>query len=118
MGCIYANGVKLEEYTGELRSSMYIFELFIKGPVIIEARGVDPPVGNYAIEGEILLYTNNRILYIENAPAGASARIYNPTGQLITQRTLNDSRTAIPLSPGVYIVTVGNKTYKIMMSGE
>jgi hypothetical protein len=83
---------------------------------------------NEAIETNGLkAYAANGILYVEGLPAGQTLRVYSMTGALVYTTSLNSSKKGEQFAPsgegsmsfplparGIYIVTDGQKTIKVM----
>jgi hypothetical protein len=67
--------------------------------------------------GQLRAYTQDGVLHVSGLPAGGEWRIYNVTGTLIYQGVASDVETqciaSLP-SRGVYIVTDGKKTIKVV----
>ena len=61
------------------------------------------------------VYSTENGLVIENniRDSNIKASIYAITGQLLRTISISDNRTEIPLSPGIYIVVIDNRSYKV-----
>jgi len=66
--------------------------------------------------GSIRVYSNGNNVIIENVKIGQTIRVYDLDGMTITQMEANHAKNYIPLSSNkVYIIAVGNQTFKIAL---
>ncbi|MFI3240239.1 MAG: leucine-rich repeat domain-containing protein [Bacteroidales bacterium] len=71
----------------------------------------------YNLVDETKLYvTNNGILNISGATDGAIVKVYSISGVNVANGVIIDSTAQIelPITKGIYIVTIGNKSYKVI----
>ncbi|MFI3240238.1 MAG: leucine-rich repeat domain-containing protein [Bacteroidales bacterium] len=63
-----------------------------------------------------LYVTNNGTLNISGAVDGVAVKVYNLNGGVVANGVVLDSTAQIelPITNGVYIVTIGNKSYKVI----
>jgi hypothetical protein len=61
------------------------------------------------------VYANSSRLIVVNAPAATLVNVYNATGQRIASQNMNSTSLQIDVpAAGVYMVSVGGKTFKIV----
>lgn len=76
---------------------------------------IDFATTNEAIEGDHKVWTDNKLLYISST-LNSTAFVYNTVGALIKTVVLSADQTAsLTLPEGLYIVKLGNKTYKVVL---
>jgi len=110
---LFVNG--LEIFPNPLRTTTLTYTIEkVTGPINITVEGAGDPVNNTSVENGIQIYGYGGQLVIEtNSPQ--TVRVYNLTGRIITQRTLQVGTTKIPLAEGIYIVHVGNLAKSVMV---
>lgn len=113
---VKANGVEMNPiYKGNNRYLMTVTN--IKEDIIIEIILKDSnPTGNNIVESDqVKVFSSDRMLHIESGEA-ATINVYNVTGQLEYKGSVdNNSVTTVPLSQGIYLVRVNNKTFKVIV---
>jgi hypothetical protein len=73
-------------------------------------------VGNEDVATATNIYASEGYLHIHTSGDGL-LKVYTPGGQLYRQQRISAGRTSIPLARGLYIVTFGKRTAKVMVSG-
>ncbi|GEM_PF-6426159 len=106
-------------YPEELKAaSVYTFNIPLKlllNDVQIEVKSIDQAVGNELILTNSIVYTQNRILYVESEKP-ADLTIYTINGQLQARRKIGVGTTTMQLPIGVYLVIVNEKVWKVSIS--
>ena len=64
--------------------------------------------------GNISVYTKQSTIYVKGGN-GQQFRIYNVVGQCFENKTINSDNYATTLTPGIYMVSVGGKTTKVVL---
>ncbi|MBO4371430.1 MAG: T9SS type A sorting domain-containing protein, partial [Bacteroidales bacterium] len=74
------------------------------------------PVTAVAKESDIKVWSFNRTIYIENAPADTKYEIVDLNGRIITTSKTKSTKEEIKINnKGVLIVKIGNNTYKVLI---
>ncbi len=66
---------------------------------------------------EMSIFNVDGIIKIQNAPVAANVNVINVNGVLLSSSTVNsegEATIALPNSKGVYVVTVGNNSFKVI----
>lgn len=65
---------------------------------------------------DIIVTTIDNDIIIKNAPIGSEIRIFSTDGILIKHKTTAENKHSIKVDiKGIYIVTIGNKSFKVMV---
>lgn len=73
-------------------------------------------VNDIVVDNAVSIVVSERNIYITSPNSSDEVALYNTTGALITSTTTVDGKATIEnLSTGVYIVTVGNKSSKVII---
>lgn len=73
-----------------------------------------PPVGNEIPEHEIKIYTSANLLYVQTIES-TEILIYTISGTYYLHRQISEGVNVLPLEPGIYIVVVNDKSYKVIV---
>jgi len=107
---VYVNDKEVDPIP--LRSLSYVVKLDkVTGPLDIRIEGLSTVGIEQITTGRI--YSQNGALVVETT-SSQSVQVYNVTGIQQFARTINGSET-IALTPGIYIVRVGNEVQKIVV---
>ncbi|WP_456088333.1 InlB B-repeat-containing protein [Parabacteroides sp.] len=82
--------------------------------ITIEGIIKDDPTGNATIEGEIKVQAIGSTLHIY-LPKAETVSVYTLSGLLYGQQDLSAGSTQMQLGRGMYLVKIGEKTYKIVI---
>ncbi len=110
---IYVNGEEVQPEP--LKSITYTIVLEkVDGPIVITIEGVKRnETSNVGLEDGVRIYSENGNLIVET-DSPAPLKVYTPTGVLKAARVSSETES-IPLNPGIYIVQLGDKTYKVVV---
>lgn len=64
--------------------------------------------------GNVSVYTKQSTIYVKGGN-GQQIRVYNVVGQCFENKTINSDNYATTLTPGIYMVSVGGKTTKVVL---
>ena len=62
----------------------------------------------------VSVYTKQSTIYVKGGN-GQQIRVYNVVGQCFENKTINSDNYATTLTPGIYMVSVGGKTTKVVL---
>ena len=62
----------------------------------------------------VSVYTKQSTIYVKGGN-GQQFRVYNVVGQCFENKTINSDNYATTLTPGIYMVSVGGKTTKVVL---
>ena len=95
----------------ETDGSYTVTILYIQEPVIVS---MDFSVGNELVESQ-RVWGSDGMLYLHTVNS-CEAYVYTLSGSLVQRILISDDATSsLPLSKGCYLVTIGKKTYKVIL---
>lgn len=112
---VYVNGIEWEPDSMQGSTLHYTIDK-VNGPITIEIKGAGDPVNNIVThEPKAKVYSSGNSLIIETSTP-STVYVYTISGKQVTARKTVSDTTEIPLPDGIYLVQIGNETYKISIS--
>ena len=105
-GSIYQDEMGGKVVTHNPDGSVTIVFKEVSDPLDVKISGVSP-TENVSIENGYAIYAKDGSLYVQSTQE-STLNIYSVAGQLVKQQNISAGTTTIPLSQGVYIVTMNN----------
>ena len=97
-------------------ASYYPMDIEYYGEELVIQINFDSGIKNFEKTPSVLVYTNDKTIYIKNTTGGTNVNLFDITGRMIKSgKTINSLYTITVERQGIYIVRVGNEAYKVVV---